>query len=63
MKTLSFDETEAFAVAKERVVAQFTRAYTADALKRAKGNVSEAARLSGLDRPNFRRLARRYGSR
>jgi len=34
-------------------------AYVREALRRSSGNVSEAARLSGLDRSNFRRVLRR----
>jgi DNA-binding NtrC family response regulator len=45
--------------AKRRLVAMFDDAYTADALRRSGGNMSEAARLAGLDRSNFRRLKRR----
>jgi DNA-binding NtrC family response regulator len=45
--------------AKRRALAAFDQAYFSAALARAGGNVSEAARQSGLDRSNFRRAARR----
>jgi transcriptional regulator with GAF, ATPase, and Fis domain len=44
--------------AKSRAVALFNELYLGRALERAGSNVSEAARLSGLDRSNFRRLLR-----
>ncbi|MDF2692076.1 MAG: Response regulator of zinc sigma-54-dependent two-component system, partial [Labilithrix sp.] len=44
--------------AKRRVLADFTEAYVAALLRITGGNVSEAARRSGLDRSNFRRLVR-----
>jgi transcriptional regulator with GAF, ATPase, and Fis domain len=47
--------------AKQRAVAAFEQAYFSSVLRRAGGNVSEAARQSGLDRSNFRRAARRAG--
>jgi DNA-binding NtrC family response regulator len=47
--------------AKQRAVAAFELAYFEAVLKRAAGNVSEAARQAGLDRSNFRRAARRAG--
>ncbi len=47
--------------AKQRAVAAFELAYFDAVLKRAQGNVSEAARQAGLDRSNFRRAARRAG--
>jgi DNA-binding NtrC family response regulator len=50
-----------FPVAKARALASFETAYFQGVLDRAGGNVSEAARLSGLDRSNFRRAARRAG--
>jgi DNA-binding NtrC family response regulator len=50
-----------FPVAKARALAAFEASYFQGALDRAGGNVSEAARLSGLDRSNFRRAARRAG--
>jgi two-component system response regulator HydG len=45
--------------AKKKVLADFDVAYVREALRRSNGNVSEAARLSGLDRSNFRRVLRR----
>jgi DNA-binding NtrC family response regulator len=47
--------------AKQRAVAAFELAYFEAVLRRAAGNVSEAARQAGLDRSNFRRAARRAG--
>lgn len=48
--------------AKRRSAAEFERCYLASVLSRA-GSVSEAARIAGLDRTNFRRLLHRYGIR
>lgn len=48
-----------YAVAKDRVVSSFDQAYVERLLKRVSGNVSEAARLSGMDRSNFRRLMKK----
>ncbi len=48
-----------YAEAKKRMMADFDVAYVREQLKRTDGNVSEAARLSGLDRSNFRRVMRR----
>jgi len=50
-----------FPVAKAKALTAFETAYFQNVLDRAQGNVSEAARLSGLDRSNFRRAARRAG--
>jgi transcriptional regulator with GAF, ATPase, and Fis domain len=49
--------------AKRLVAAEFERRYLVRAMKRAGGSVSEAARLSGLDRTNFRRLLQRHNLR
>jgi DNA-binding NtrC family response regulator len=49
----------AFAEAKKRVVTEFTNAYVAALLEATNNNVSEAARRSGLDRSNFRRLLKK----
>ena len=47
--------------AKRRASAQFEKNYLTMAMERAKGSISEAARLAGLDRTNFRRLLQRHG--
>ena len=52
----------AYADAKKRVLAEFTDAYVAALLRITGGNMSEAARRSGLDRSNFRRLVRARAS-
>jgi len=49
--------------AKRRSGAEFERCYLASVMARAGGSVSEGARISGLDRTNFRRLLHRYGIR
>lgn len=49
----------AFADAKRRVVSEFTNAYVSALLEATNNNVSEAARRSGLDRSNFRRLLKK----
>jgi DNA-binding NtrC family response regulator len=49
----------AFAEAKKRVVNEFTSAYVRALLAATNNNVSEAARRSGLDRANFRRLLKK----
>jgi two-component system response regulator HydG len=47
--------------AKQRAVDAFESVYFEAVLRRAGGNVSEAARQAGLDRSNFRRAAKRSG--
>jgi DNA-binding NtrC family response regulator len=47
--------------AKQRAVDAFEAVYFEAVLRRAGGNVSEAARQAGLDRSNFRRAAKRSG--
>jgi DNA-binding NtrC family response regulator len=49
-----------FGDARRAVIARFEQEYLADVLRRAGGNVAEAARLSGMDRSNLRRLLVRY---
>jgi DNA-binding NtrC family response regulator len=48
-----------YAEIKDRVVSTFDRLYVEQLLKRVGGNISEAARLSGMDRSNFRRLMKK----
>lgn len=50
-----------YSAAKVEALARFSRAYLADLLQRCASNQSEAARRSGLDRSNFRRLVRTLG--
>ena len=50
--------TMAYPEAKKRILAEFNDAYVGALLKSTTGNMSEAARRSGLDRSNFRRLVR-----
>jgi len=47
--------------AKRRAMAKYEQAYLQRVMEKAKGSVSEAARLSGIDRTNFRRLLQRHG--
>ncbi len=49
-----------FAEAKKRVIDGFEREYMSEALRRAGGNVSKAARSAALDRSNFRRIVKKY---
>ena len=58
----NWDDTLAdlpYAAAKERAGTSFDRTYIERLLKRADGNVSEAARQAGMDRSNFRRLIKK----
>ncbi|MDP2343235.1 MAG: sigma-54 dependent transcriptional regulator [Deltaproteobacteria bacterium] len=48
---------------KKRVVGDFERDYVQRTIRRAEGNLSEAARLAGLDRKSFWLLAKRNGVR
>ena len=61
--TWAIDTTiEPLTEAKRQSAAEFERCYLVNLMQRA-GSVSEAARLAGLDRTNFRRLLSRHGLR
>jgi DNA-binding NtrC family response regulator len=49
--------------AKDALLARFDREYCADALARARGNVSQAARVAGLERKYFYKVLERAGLR
>jgi len=51
-----------YKMAKHKALEAFDAAYFAALLQRTQGNMSEAARIAGLDRSNFRRAARRSGA-
>ena len=53
-------ETVPFADAKKQAMEGFERRYLLDVLQRADGNISQASRLAGLDRSNFRRMLKRH---
>jgi transcriptional regulator with GAF, ATPase, and Fis domain len=51
---------ERFKEAKGKIVDQFERDYLVDLMKRAKGNVSQAAREAGLDRNHLAQLLKKH---
>jgi DNA-binding NtrC family response regulator len=53
--------TTAFSEAKRGAIAAFEREYFTSLSKRAKGNVSEMARQSGMERHHVRAYLRKYG--
>lgn len=58
---LPFHPELPFREAKERVVSCFEKRYIEDALRRAGGKLTEAARLAGMDNKNFSEKMKRYG--
>ncbi|MCK5517412.1 MAG: sigma-54-dependent Fis family transcriptional regulator [Desulfobulbaceae bacterium] len=72
MASVTFDHTQPEPVAdcaflsgnykdaKEKTIQRFTTAYITQALQKNSGNVSSAAKQSGIDRQVFQRLMRRY---
>jgi transcriptional regulator with GAF, ATPase, and Fis domain len=48
--------------AKRQSAAEYERCYLVNLMQKA-GSVSEAARLAGLDRSNFKKLLQRHGMR
>jgi transcriptional regulator with GAF, ATPase, and Fis domain len=60
---LSTGATMPFRIAKQRAADHWEKGYMRELLSRAKGNVSEAARLARMDRSHLRTLLRKYGLR
>jgi two-component system response regulator HydG len=58
VKRIDFDDDAPFAEARSKLLTAFHAAYSAELLRRSNGNLSEAARMAGIDRSNFRRLTR-----
>jgi DNA-binding NtrC family response regulator len=54
-------EVVGYMLARQKAIDEFERVYVDDLLARAGGNISEAARLAGLDRSNFKRILKRAG--
>jgi DNA-binding NtrC family response regulator len=52
---------ESYHPARERVIAQFETQYLHWLIARAGGNMSEAARIAGVDRTTLYRLMERHG--
>ena len=48
---------------RDKIVADFTKRYLVEALTRNQGNVSAAARDSGIERQHFQKLMRKFGLR
>lgn len=48
---------------KQEIIQEFEQAYIADLLRRSNGNISQAAKLAGIERAYLQRLVRKYGSR
>ena len=51
----------AFSEAKRSAVSQFERSYFLELVRATKGNVSEMARQSGMERHHVRAYLRKYG--
>jgi len=49
--------------AKESVLVQFSTRYLEKALEKSGGNVTQAARQSGMERQSFQQVMRKYGIR
>ena len=54
-------QTMPYNSAKQRLVADFSATYLANALQQNSGNVSAAAQTSGINRQAFQKLMRRFG--
>lgn len=58
---LTQEALQPFSQAKQAAVIAFERWYMEHVLARSQGNIAVAARMSGLDKSNFRRILRRHG--
>jgi transcriptional regulator with GAF, ATPase, and Fis domain len=63
VETDAHDASQPYQQARDRVLAEFERRYVEQLLKAHQGNVSAAARSSGIDRTYLHRLMRRHGLR
>ncbi len=54
-------ESGTYKEAKAALLDAFTRRYTADILRRTGGNISESARISGIERVSLQKIMRRLG--
>ena len=59
--TQSTQPATAFSDAKRQAIEAFERGYFTELSRRAKGNVSEMARQSGMERHHVRAYLRKYG--
>ena len=50
-----------FQEAKASAIARFERAYIVELLARTRGNISQAARISGKERSRLGKLVKKYG--
>jgi len=57
----TFDTGQSYQDAKEAMVREFTVQYLLQRLKEGNGNITRAAELSGMLRPNFKKLMKKYG--
>jgi DNA-binding NtrC family response regulator len=57
----SFDNGLSYQNAKEETVREFTVQYLQQRLREGEGNITRAAELSGMLRPNFKKLMKKYG--
>ncbi len=56
----TYQEDEAYHTARDRIVAQFERNYLRWLVSRARGNMSKAARIAGVDRTTLYRLMEKH---
>ena len=59
----TWSDDQPFRKARDLALGEFERRYFTRLLRRTEGNLSEAARLAGLDRSNLRRALARLGMR